>query len=58
MGGFEVFAEMRGDEELASIPVIMLTAITAKSGMKFSGKDMGEYTGYIPEGDGQPDENP
>ena len=42
MGGFEVFAEMRSDEKLAAIPVIMLTAITALTGMKFSGKDVGE----------------
>ena len=49
MGGFEVFAEMRGDDELASIPVIMLTAVSARTGMKFSGKDVGEYTGSEPE---------
>lgn len=50
MGGFEVFAEMRGDEELAPIPVIMLTAVSVRTGMKFSGKDVGEYTGSEPQG--------
>ena len=47
--GFEVFAELRADEKLKSIPVIMLTAITEKTGFKFDGKDMGQYMGSEPE---------
>jgi len=47
--GFEVFASLRADENLASVPVIMLTAVTERTGIKFSGKDMGEYMGSEPE---------
>ncbi len=47
--GFEVFAELRADEKLKSVPVIMLTAIAEKVGIKFAGKDMGEYMGSEPE---------
>lgn len=47
--GFEVFAELRGDEELASVPVIMLTAIAERTGVKVSGRDMGQYMGSEPE---------
>jgi len=47
--GFEVFAELRADEQLAKIPVIMLTGIAEKTGIRFSGKDMGEYLGSEPD---------
>ena len=47
--GFEVFSELRDDEQLASIPVIMLTAIAERTGVKVSGKDMGQYMGSEPE---------
>ena len=47
--GFEVFGELRKDEKLSAIPVIMLTAIAEKTGMDFSGEDMGEYMGAPPE---------
>jgi len=47
--GFDVFSEMRNDKDLASVPVIMLTGIAERTGFKFSGKDMGEYTGSEPE---------
>ena len=49
LNGFEVFAELRGDEQLSAIPVIMLTAIAEKTGMGFSGDDMGDYMGAPPE---------
>ena len=49
LDGFEVFAKLRADKKLASVPVIMLTAIAARTGMKFSGKDMGEFMGSEPE---------
>ncbi|HUT58306.1 MAG TPA: response regulator [Phycisphaerae bacterium] len=47
--GFEVFAALRADEKLKSIPVIMLTAVTERTGIKFSKQDMGEYMGSEPE---------
>ncbi len=47
--GFEVFVELRGDEKLAGVPVVMLTAIAERTGMKFSGQDMGQYIGSPPE---------
>jgi len=47
--GFEVFREMRSDEALSKVPVIMLTAIAQRTGMKFTGGDMEEYMGSPPE---------
>ena len=47
--GFEVFAALRSDEKLKSIPVIMLTAVTERTGIKFSRQDMGDYMGSEPE---------
>ena len=47
--GFTVFAELRADSELGSVPVIMLTAVTQRTGLKFDAKDMGEYMGSEPE---------
>ena len=49
LDGFEVFAKLKADANLASVPVIMLTAIAARTGMKFSGKDMGDFVGSEPE---------
>lgn len=47
--GFEVFRQMRADEELSSIPVVMLTGVAEKTGVRFSGSDMGEFLGGEPE---------
>ena len=47
--GFAVFHELRSDKQLARIPVIMLTAVTSRTGIPFSGKDMGAYLGSEPE---------
>ena len=47
--GFTVFSELRADSELGSVPVIMLTAVTQRTGLKFDAKDMGEYMGSEPE---------
>jgi CheY-like chemotaxis protein len=47
--GFEVFGELRSDEKLKGVPVIMLTAISERTGMKFSGSEMGRYMGSKPE---------
>ena len=49
IGGFEVFQQLRADDDLSSIPVIMLTAVAARTGIQFTGRDMGEYTGSEPE---------
>ena len=47
--GFEVFGELRADEKLSSVPVIMLTGVAEKTGVGFSGSDMGDYLGSEPE---------
>lgn len=49
LNGFEVFAQLRADEKLSAVPVIMLTGIAERRGMKFSGQDMGDYMGSEPE---------
>jgi CheY-like chemotaxis protein len=47
--GFAVFSELRSDEALRGIPVIMLTAVTERTNIKFSAADMGQYMGSEPE---------
>ena len=47
--GFQVFEELRRDEKLASIPVVMLTGIAERTGVGFSKEDMGQYIGSAPE---------
>ena len=47
--GFQVFQELRKIEETKSIPVIMLTAVTERTGLKFDAQDMGEFYGSEPE---------
>ena len=49
MDGFKAFAELRADEATRSIPIIMLTAVAERTGIKFDAKDMGEYLGSEPE---------
>ena len=46
--GFEVFADLRKAPETESVPVIMLTGVSAQSGIPFSAEDMGEYLGKEP----------
>ena len=48
MDGFEVFQEMKKDEDLKAIPVIMLTGIREKMGIGFSSDDMKDYMGARP----------
>ena len=48
MDGFEVFQEMKKDEELKAIPVVMLTGIREKMGIGFSSDDMKDYMGDRP----------
>lgn len=47
--GFGVFAELKKDEALAKVPVVMLTAVTERTGVPMSGRDMGEFLGAEPE---------
>lgn len=47
--GFAVFAELRRDKELKSVPVIMLTAVTERTGIKVGARDMGEFLDSQPE---------
>jgi len=47
--GFEMFYNLRQNSETENIPVIMLTGVSEITGIKFSGKDMGEFLGKEPE---------
>ena len=46
--GFQVFAELQKNETTAAIPVIMLTSVNARTGLKFDAKDMGEFLNKEP----------
>lgn len=46
--GFNTFASLRENSATAEIPVVMVTGVTEKTGMKFSSKDMGEFIGKEP----------
>ena len=47
--GFSMFSDLKQDPVTKDIPVIMLTGVTARMGLKFSAEDMGEYMGAEPE---------
>ena len=47
-GGFTVFGELRGDEATRDIPVVMLTAVSERVGLAYSGDDMGQMYGSEP----------
>ena len=47
--GFSVFAALREKAETAGIPVVMVTGVAEKTGIKFDGKQMGEFIGKEPE---------
>ena len=47
--GFMVFAELRADEATQGIPVIMLTSVTARTGLKFGADTVADYVGSAPE---------
>jgi len=49
INGFDVFRQLRSDEKLASVPVIMLTAVTGRTGIPFSAEDMGQFMGSEPD---------
>lgn len=46
--GFVVFGDIRKEPQLAKTPVIMLTGVAEKSGIGFSGEDMGKFLGDKP----------
>ena len=48
MDGFEVFREMKKDEALKALPVVMLTGIREKVGIGFSADEMKDYMGERP----------
>ena len=47
--GFSIYASLRQNSATSDIPVIMVTGVADKIGMRFSGKAMGEYMGKEPE---------
>ena len=47
--GFSTFDDMKKDPELKAIPVIMLTGVGEKTGLKFSATDMGDFFGEEPD---------
>ena len=49
LDGFSVFSKLRADAALSSVPVIMLTAVTARTGIRTNADEMGDYIGSAPE---------
>jgi len=47
--GFQVFAELKKNDDTASIPVIMLTAINSQQKLSFDASDLGKFVGKEPE---------
>ena len=47
--GFQVFEQLKADQKLSSVPVIMLTSTAERTGVKLTGKDMGQYMGTEPD---------
>lgn len=47
--GFSMFSDLKQEKTTRDIPVIMLTGVTARMGLKFSAEDMGEFIGTEPE---------
>ncbi len=48
--GFAVFAELQKDEATRKIPVVMLTAVAERTGLRFSADDMKDFLGAEPAG--------
>ena len=46
--GFEAFYRLQQDDGTADIPVIMLTGVAQRTGLKFSARDMGQFIGREP----------
>ena len=49
MDGFQVFGALKRDDSTKNIPVIMLTGVGEKTGIKFSAQDMKNYIGEEPD---------
>ena len=49
MDGFALFSELRADDATKAMPIIMLTAITERTGIEMGARDMGEFLGDEPE---------
>jgi len=49
MSGFEVFHKLRGDAQFTDTPIVMLTGIGGRTGVKIDGQDMGDYLGSEPD---------
>ena len=47
--GFTAYADLRQNSATSDTPIVMVTGIAEKTGMRFSGKAMGEYMGKEPE---------
>jgi two-component system alkaline phosphatase synthesis response regulator PhoP len=47
--GLTVFAELKEDKAMRSIPVIMLTGLAERTGIQFDKSDMGDLVGNEPE---------
>jgi len=47
--GFGVFQELRSNDATRDIPIIMLTGVAERVGMKYSGEDMGDFYGSEPD---------
>ena len=47
--GFDVFVDLKKEESTKNIPIIMLTGVAEKVGIRFSGKDMGDFMGEEPQ---------
>jgi len=48
-GGFTMFNELKKEPELGNCKVIMLTGVREKTGLGFSGEEMGEFYGTEPD---------
>ena len=49
LDGYGAFSALRKDDATKGIPVIMLTAVGARTGVNIDAEDMGEYLGSAPE---------
>jgi CheY-like chemotaxis protein len=47
--GFTVFIEMKQSDAMRSIPVVVLTAVADKTGIRFSKEDVGDFVGVEPD---------
>lgn len=48
LSGFDVFYELRKDNHTKSIPIVMLTGVADKAGLRFFKADMKKYFGSEP----------